>query len=675
MSDNNISLKFKSGLLYFTHEDKLYSLELDNKLCASHPLLKVKTSQRSLQHGKHLRVELSATKKVELQSFAVEARIARGCTMLVNGFQTWTQSRELDPSKRMPPLFPPSRPLLVPYGDYGFTSYSRRRGNFHSWSWAGFNYNGKWLLLASDQEDQGYTLFNSHLDKGRLVIEKDCIGTRVAKHTLLSLYMGSGEEQDLWDEYSSLVPGISPPRISGWTSWYNYYTGITQEIISNNIEALHSTGLPWDVFQIDDGWQQAIGDWQTNDKFPDGMEPLAQKAREKGLKPGLWLAPFICEGKSQLWQQHQDWLLKDSRGKPLKAGWNPGWSGWFYALDFYNPHFQDYLCRVFDRVLNQWGFSMVKLDFLYAAALLPQEGKNRGQVMGEAMDFIRKQCGDNIVLGCGVPLAPATGRVDYCRIGGDVAPYWEDRFLAAINYRERVSTKNSLYSTLHRHMLDKRFFGNDPDVFILRDGKRGINENKLTPAQRHTLFFLNNLLGSLVFLSDDVDSYTPEQAQQLAEMFPWPETTITEFVCDNDLYTITVEGEGRRWLALVNLSDTERFTEIEKGSWFNPATGLVIPEFLVKLAPHQTLCLTEVKTKSKRPQVLGSSGHLLPGAQVAKFAGSDRHWQLKLKPHVAPHSRIWISVPQGMDSLEVNGKEYPASNKMGMAHIIVEGGE
>ncbi len=674
MKGTNPSLKFKKGLLYFIYQDKLYNLELDSDLCGTHPLLEVKTSQRSLQQGKQLKVRLYTPEKVQLQSFAVEAEIDTGCTMLVNGFQTWTQSRELDSSKRIPPLFRPARPLLVPYGDYGFTSYSRRRGKFHSWSWAGFNYDGNWLLLASDQEDRGYTLFSCDLNSGNLTIERDCMGTHIANYSLLSLYIGSGEERQVWDEYSSLVPGTSPPRISGWTSWYNYYTNITEEIISDNIEALHASGLPWDVFQIDDGWQQAIGDWHTNDKFPGGMEKLAQQARERGLKPGLWLAPFICEAESQLWERNPDWLLKDEQDKPVKAGWNPGWSGWFYALDFYNRDFRNYLRQVFDTVLNQWGFSMVKLDFLYAAALLPRQGKNRGQIMGEAMDFIRKQCGDNIVLGCGVPLAPAAGRVDYCRIGGDVAPYWEDRLLSTVNYRERVSTKSSLYSTLHRHMLDKRFFGNDPDVFLLRDGKKKVNENKLTPAQRHTLFVLNNLLGSLVFLSDDVDSYTPEQTQQLAEMFPWPETEVTGFTCENDLYTITVEAEGQRWLVLANLSSGKRFTEVEEGSWFNPATGLVVPEFLVKLAPHQTLCLAQVDRENKRPQVLGSSGHLLPGAQVASLTGSGQSWQLKLKNNAAPHSRIWISVPHGMEKLEVNGTEYPAISKMGMAHIIVEGG-
>ncbi len=51
-------------------------------------------------------------------------------------------------------------------------------------------------------------------------------------------------------------------------------------------------------------------------------------------------------------------------------------------------------------------------------------------------------------IGCGVPLGPAAGNVDYCRISSDVSLGWEDKRLRLIRYRERVSTVNSLTSTI-----------------------------------------------------------------------------------------------------------------------------------------------------------------------------------------------------------------------------------
>ena len=54
------------------------------------------------------------------------------------------------------------------------------------------------------------------------------------------------------------------------------------------------------------------------------------------------------------------WLYKHE-GKPWYCGCN--WGG-FYALDIDNPEFVAYLEKVFDRVFNEWGFDLVKLDFL-----------------------------------------------------------------------------------------------------------------------------------------------------------------------------------------------------------------------------------------------------------------------------------------------------------------------
>jgi len=115
------------------------------------------------------------------------------------------------------------------------------------------------------------------------------------------------------------------------------------------------------------------------------MKAVADEIRKRGYQPGLWLAPFICEERSRLMKEHPDWLLKKD-GKPVPAGWNPNWSGTFYALDVYNDEYLYHMREVFDTVLNQWGFDLVKLDFLYAAAMLPSRGKTRGTVMVDAMN-------------------------------------------------------------------------------------------------------------------------------------------------------------------------------------------------------------------------------------------------------------------------------------------------
>lgn len=666
-------MHFGNARLCYRLAGRPETLSFDDLHCHNSQV-KVSCSKGNLRHGQVLTLTLTSPQPVELEEFTLEAELSPG-DILGNGFQSWSRTKIYNKDHSVSPLFAPARPLLNSYGDYTMVRRTGRKGHFHSWSWIGFQQQEGWQLLGSMGEDWGYTKFEAHNALKKLYIHRDCQGQTTTSYPLLQLYYGQGSEAKVWDEYTSLLPNKRPlpPGSTGWTSWYNYYTKIDEGIILDNLQALSRSGHPFQIFQIDDGWQAAIGDWQDiNAKFPSGMGPLASKIRAKGYRPGLWLAPFICDAASRLWREKNDWVLKDEKGRPVKAGWNPGWNGWFYALDFYAPGYQAWLEEVFSTVLDKWGFQMVKLDFLYAIALRPHHQRCRGRIMAEAMEFLRRVCGDNYILGCGVPLAQAKGRVEYCRIGADVAPYWEDKFLRAIGYRERVSTRNSLFSTLHRYMLDGRFFRNDPDVFILRDGVPRVNKNKLSVNQRHTLFFLNNLLGGLVFLSDHVGEYTPQQKEKLAEMFPNLETEITSFDPRGETYTITFRAQERDFVALANLSPRTTRLRLPEGQWFHPELFLASGE--LDLEPHQTLCLTKVRPQAQ-PYILGSSGHIYPGAQVAQFTQAREGWTIKLLPHTAPHTKVWIALPQGMKEIGINGSTYPAQEMNGIPHVACDIGK
>lgn len=664
-------VKFGNARLTFTEQGKTETLTITD-MGGCHPKVTIRRARRHLGCGELLSIILTSETPVTLEEFYLEADLDNPGTILANGFQTWSQTREYGVHQTIPTLFGPARPLLKSYGDYHLTKAQGRAGCFHSWSWTGFNAQGSWLLIASTAEDNGYTLFEADLPRGKLTIRRDCKGQVTDNYPLLQIYIGRGREGEVWDEYAGLLP--SPPeaaKCTGWTSWYNYYTKIDENIIHANLQALKGSGHPFEVFQIDDGWQEQIGDWlDVNSKFPSGMAALAQAIRTKGFRPGLWLAPFICTAKSKIWRENYDWVLKDERGHPMKAGWNPGWNGWFYALDFYAPGFQTWLKEIFSTILDQWGYQMIKLDFLYAVALRANSGRCRGRVMAEAMDFLRQVCGDKQILGCGVPLAQCAGQVDYCRIGADVAPYWEDRFLKAVGYRERVSTKNSLYSTLHRHMLDGRFFRNDPDVFILRDGKAGVNANRLNPEQRFTLFFLNNLLGGLVFFSDHVGEYTREQNELLAEMFPTQHPKITDFSHEDDLYTIEFQVLGRDYLAMSNLNSWPVRASLPQGHWFHPDLFVLAESHSLELEPYQTICLVKDQ-RSPGPRILGSSGHIFPGAQVAQFTQASEGWTLRLHPDSAPHSRIWVAIHDQAAQLQVNGQIHPTRSQDDITYVLV----
>ncbi len=67
---------------------------------------------------------------------------------------------------------------------------------------------------------------------------------------------------------------------------------------------------------------------------------------------------------------------------------------------------------------------------------------------------------------------------------------------------------------IFRRHLDGRAWKNDPDVFLLRD-----QNNKMTFAERKLLAKINSTFGNLLFISDNVSEYTPEQLAVLKETF------------------------------------------------------------------------------------------------------------------------------------------------------------
>ena len=434
--------------------------------------------------------------------------------VFMNGYQTWTYSPEQGRTgftKGVGPL--PETMIrglgLRSYGDYFFVDYPQRPGVSHGESWCYFREGERFRLFASLDERPGYTLFRYDVSRGLLEIRRDCAGLRCGgDFHALDLFIAEGGEDQVFDAWFDAL-GVRPrtrERLAGYTSWYNRYQDISAESIRQDLLGCETLLRPGDLFQIDDGWEPAVGDWLEPDrkKFPEGMKAAADAIREKGFLAGLWLAPFVAQRSSRLFREHRDWFLRPS-GRPWLAG--IGWGG-FYALDIDKPEVIDYLERVFHRVLDEWGYDLVKLDFLYAAAPFGNEKESRAGRMIRAMELLRRLCGEKLILGCGVPLMPAFGLADYCRVSCDVGLDWNGSSLMQRTNRERVSTRQAIGSTIFRRQLNGRAWLSDPDVFFLRE-----DNIQLTEEQKRTLATVNSLFGGVLLHSDDMSRWSKEAGE------------------------------------------------------------------------------------------------------------------------------------------------------------------
>ncbi len=490
---------------------------------------------------------------------AVEARLpfAASRRMFFNGYQTWTYSPEYTPYGRIrglngTPKFGIRRFALDRYGDYHFVKYPWHKGILHGFSYCYFRDGERYRLIASLDEKNGYTMFTYNSTKAVLKIERDCKGVAVngTNFDAFDLFYAEGDEHEVFDRwFEALGINNSPAPVKGYSSWYNHYQDINEQGIEDDLAGACKVFDKGDLFQVDDGWEPFVGDWERTDtaKFPNGLKPVADRIHSDGFKAGLWLAPFVCEERSELFRMHSDWMLK-YKGEPWKDGSN--WSG-FYSLDIDNPEVREYLRRVFNRIFDEWGFDLVKLDFLYAAAPFAtgdhgdeSDGpfsESRAGRMIRALMFLREICRDKLILGCGTPVMPAFGLVDYCRIGCDVGLDWNDKAYMRIIHRERVSTKHSINNTIFRRGLDGRAHGNDPDVFFLRD-----NNISLTDKEKEYLATVNALCGSVWLTSDNLNAYNAEKIARYRRLAHVREAA-TEISIDEDTLAISYVLDGKKY--------------------------------------------------------------------------------------------------------------------------------
>lgn len=244
------------------------------------------------------------------------------------------------------------------------------------------------------------------------------------------------------------------------------------------LKALKDFGdMPFDVFQVDDGWQLAHGDWEANPKFPSGMKALAEQILATGRMPGLWLAPFMVSAHSQMARDHPDWLLRDKKGSLVHAGIT--WSGNPLCLDVSHPQVLEWLYDLIRKVRG-WGYTYLKLDFLYIGALIGRSNQAlpREVAYRNALGIIREAAGDAYILASGAPVIPSLGLCDGLRVGPDVSPFWLNRALSVwLNNPNDTSTQNAIRTSIHRLWLG-RLANVDPDVIFFRSKYNGLDQQQ-----------------------------------------------------------------------------------------------------------------------------------------------------------------------------------------------------
>ena len=482
----------------------MVSSKIKSTNCSNEDILMIEKKENN-----HIMLEIKALKEVSLieANYLTDFKFNKKDLLFFNGYQTWTDSFENNYLKLEHNLYR-GKHLIVKkwaldkYGDASFYNY--KLDKIHGYD-----------LFYSKGENQAF-IYNLNYKNAYLIVEfKRFLKKLELISDISNVSLKEGDSFNVFDfkmfnnylvGYDSFKKDFSInncEKIFGYTSWYNYYQNINEDIIKRDLKALDSR---FNLFQIDDGYESFVGDWLDIDKnkFPNGLKNIVDEIHNKGLKAGIWLAPFVAEEKSKLFNEHKDWFKRYSNGKFVKCGCN--WSG-FYALDISKEEVKNYIKECLDYFKNL-GFDFFKLDFLYAVGLSLYNNKTRSQVQEEAYQFLKDCLSDKIILGCGATLFNSYKKFDYLRIGPDVSLKFDDVLYMRKMHRERNSTKVTLQNTIYRSFINNIMFNNDPDVFLLRD------ENlELSKENREALITINSLFGNVLMTSDNIATYDNEKKE------------------------------------------------------------------------------------------------------------------------------------------------------------------
>jgi len=340
-------------------------------------------------------------------------------------------------------------------------------------------------------------------------------------------------------------PLAFPTPPSGWCSWYCFGPNVTAKQVLDNLDVIARDIPGLRYIQIDDGYQPAMGDWlETGKAFGGQVQTVLRQIRDRGFEPAIWVAPFIAEEASHLFQEHPGWFVSDDAGKPLRAdrvtfgGWRRG--PW-YALDGTHPEAQKHLEHVFTAMRNEWGCTYFKLDANFWGAIhggrFHDPAATRIEAYRRGMVAVLRGTRDAFVLGCNHPIWPSVGVIHGSRSSHDIRREWK-----------RVS--DTARQNLSRNWQNGRLWWNDPDAIVLTGA---LSEDEF--RFHATVIFAS---GGMILSGDDLTTITPTRLAMLKKLQP-PTARAARFD-DVSMRVGVVDLQGRQAICLFNWGDTPQAT-------------------------------------------------------------------------------------------------------------------
>jgi hypothetical protein len=240
-------------------------------------------------------------------------------------------------------------------------------------------------------------------------------------------------------------PNIKPsgfylkPTISGCCTWYRFGKNITQEKVVDFATKTKRIHPEIKYVLIDDGWCN----WGSWDQPKFSIKDTSQELSKMGLETGLWLAPFF----------------KTTPPFNLRK-----------IVDFSEADNLAYIHSCLKTIIEDWGITLLKLDFLYAPYFQPglKDDLIPHNHLVNLFKFIKDNYPHVYLMTCGCPFEPAKYLVDSIRISDDITvpSLYSYGFIKKIVHNHQHNLLIKKWSSCQNLAV---YFNLDPDVLPDQD--------------------------------------------------------------------------------------------------------------------------------------------------------------------------------------------------------------
>ncbi len=310
--------------------------------------------------------------------------------------------------------------------------------------------------------------------------------------------------------------GYKRPPV-GWMTWYAVKFGACEEAVLENarIQEKELKAFGADTIWVD--WEWYHGDFFRTEtgcdtthpdkgKYPNGMKYLADKIREMGFVPAIWIGALHEVRESDFIRENPDTVLVHRES----------WCGPYWFDPTHPKYLTGFVPEVFRMLTEKWGYRVVKWDALPRALdyfdiyhdRFSDKSKSSTQAMRAVVQKARDIVGEDVyMMSCHGEawhdITMYSDIFDAARVGGDIFG-WDDFIKRGIS---------RMYEFYRFHNILQLL---DLDNVVLRGEFNDMNQARSRAS-------LVSLTGVRFTIGDDLRELDPERLEIIKRAIPVPD--------------------------------------------------------------------------------------------------------------------------------------------------------